>query len=120
MGERILLLTGHLARSRLEKVLASLGELGLAWSVLDIGVKVAALMTESIILRRLPRPVNADRIIVPGRCRADLPRLAGQVGVPFERGPDELRDLPAYFGKHGGHIDLLRHDMRIFAEIVDA
>jgi dihydropteroate synthase-like protein len=38
----------------------------------------------------------------------------------FERGPDELKDLPAYFGKHGRGLDLSRHDMRIFAEIVDA
>ena len=120
MAERILFLTGHLARARLEKVLAGAGELGFQWSILDIGVKVAALMTETIILRRLPRPVNADRVIVPGRCRADLARLAGEFGLPFERGPDELRDLPAYFGKHGRDLDLSRHDMRIFAEIVDA
>jgi len=120
MAERVLLLTGHLARARLEAVLAGAGDLGFAWSVLDIGVKVAALMTEAIILRRLPRPVQADRVIVPGRCRADLTRLAQDVGVPFERGPDELRDLPAYFGKHGRGLDLSRHDMRMFAEIVDA
>jgi dihydropteroate synthase-like protein len=120
MAERVLLLTGHLARARLEAVLAAADELGFTWTVLDIGVKVAALMTEAIILRRLPRPVAADRIIVPGRCRADLERLAQEVGVPFERGPDELRDLPAYFGKHGRGLDLSRHDMRIFAEIVDA
>jgi dihydropteroate synthase-like protein len=119
MAERILFLTGHLARTRLEKVLAG-AELGFEWSILDIGVKVAALMTEAIILRRLPRPVNADRVVVPGRCRADLARLAGELGVPFERGPDELRDLPAYFGKRGRDLDLTRHDMRIFAEIVDA
>ena len=40
--------------------------------------------------------------------------------MPFERGPDELKDLPAYFGKRGRGLDLSRHDMRIFAEIVDA
>src|SRR5215472_2166230 len=97
MAERILFLTGHLARSRLEKVLAGAGELGFEWTILDIGVKVAALMTEAIILRRLPRPVNADRVMVPGRCRADLARLAGEFGLPFERGPDELKDLPAWF-----------------------
>src|SRR5262249_21200059 len=100
------------------KVLAGAG-LGLEWSIVDIGVKVAALMTEAIILRRLPRPVNADRVIVPGRCRADLARLAVEFGLPFERGPDELKDLPAYFGKHGRGLDLSRHDMRIFAGIVD-
>jgi dihydropteroate synthase-like protein len=120
MGERVLFLTGHLARARLEKVLAESGDLGFEWSVLDIGVKVAALMTEAIIRRRLPRPPNADRVIVPGRCRADLTRLADEIGVPFWRGPDELKDLPAYLGKRGRDLDLSRHDMRIFAEIIDA
>jgi dihydropteroate synthase-like protein len=119
MAERTLFLTGHLARARLEKVLAGAG-LGFEWSILDIGVKVAALMTEAIIRRRLPRPVDADRVIVPGRCRADLARLSAELGVPFERGPDELKDLPAWFGRHGHGLDLSRHDMRIFAEIVDA
>ena len=31
-----------------------------------------------------------------------------------------MKDLPCYFGKHGRGLDLSRHDMRIFAEIVDA
>jgi dihydropteroate synthase-like protein len=120
MAERILFLTGHLARARLEKVLGETPDLGFEWSVIDVGVKVAALMTETIIARRLPRPVEANRVMVPGRCRADLNRLAAEFGVPFERGPDELKDLPAFFGKHGRGLDLSRHDMRIFAEIVDA
>ena len=55
MPERILFLTGHLARPRLEKVLSELPEPGFDWSIHDIGVKVAALMTETIISRRLPR-----------------------------------------------------------------
>ena len=120
MPERILFLTGHLARPRLEKVLAGLAKPGFEWSVFDVGVKVAALMTEAIIARRVPRPVQADRVLVPGRCRADLARLSAEFGVPFERGPEEVKDLPAYFGKHGRNLDLSRHDMRIFAEIVDA
>ncbi|MFL5065426.1 MAG: DUF6513 domain-containing protein [Xanthobacteraceae bacterium] len=119
MTERILFLTGHLARPRLEKVLAGLGATDFEWSIFDVGVKVAALMTEAIIARRLPRPVSADRVVVPGRCRADLDRLAAEFGVPFERGPEELKDLPGYFGK-GRDLDLSRHDIRIFAEIVDA
>ena len=45
MAERILFLTGHLARPRLERILAETGGLDFAWSVLDVGVKVAALMT---------------------------------------------------------------------------
>jgi dihydropteroate synthase-like protein len=119
MAEHILFLTGHLAHGRLQKVLGE-ANLGFEWKIEDIGVKVAALMTEAIIARRLPRPVNADRVVVPGRCRADLARLTTEFGVPFERGPDELKDLPAYFGKRRRGLDLSRHDMRIFAEIVDA
>ncbi|WP_410969294.1 DUF6513 domain-containing protein, partial [Salmonella sp. SAL04284] len=66
MAERILFLTGHLARPRLERILAEMDGHGFACSVLDVGVKVAALMTEAIILRRLPRPIEADRVMVPG------------------------------------------------------
>jgi dihydropteroate synthase-like protein len=120
MADRILFLTGHLARARLEAVLAGAGDLGFEWSVFDVGVKVAALMTEAIITRRLKRPIDADRVILPGRCRVDLVRLAKSFAVPFERGPDELKDLPAYFGGRARSLDLSRHDMRIFAEIVDA
>jgi dihydropteroate synthase-like protein len=120
MTERILFLTGHLAEQRLEKMLRSIEPAPFEWSVVNIGVKVAALMSEAIILRRLPRPLAADRVIVPGRCRADLMRLAGEFGVPFERGPDELKDLPSFFGKGGRSADLSRYDARIFAEIVDA
>ncbi len=120
MPERILFLTGHLARPRLEKVLSELADPGFDWSIHDIGVKVAALMTETIISRRLPRPVQANRILLPGRCRADLGRLSAQFEVPFERGPEELKDLPAYFGKGGHPPDLSRYDVCIFAEIVDA
>jgi dihydropteroate synthase len=120
MAERILFLTGHLARERLQRVLAGMGAAPFEWAVVDIGVKVAALMTEAIIARRLPRPVPADRVLLPGRCRADLDRLAAACAVPFERGPDELADLPAYFGQRGRLRDLSGHDIRLFAEIVDA
>jgi len=119
-AERILFLTGHLAEPRLRRVLESLGATEFEWQVLDIGVKVAALMTEAIIRRRLPRPVPADRVILPGRCRADLDALSRDFGVPVVRGPDEVSDLPAFLGRGGVEPDLSRTDIRIFAEIVDA
>ena len=120
MRERILFLTGRLAQSRLEKVLQGMEPTTFDWSILNVGVKVAALMTEPILLRRLPRPINADRVVVPGRCRADLAHLTQEFGAPFERGPDELRDLPEFFGKAAAPLDLSRYAVRIFAEIVDA
>jgi dihydropteroate synthase-like protein len=120
MAERALFLTGHLARPRLERVLSQIGRPDFEWSIVDIGVKVAALMTEAIIMRRLPRPVDAARVIVPGRCRANLAALSTAFGTPFERGPDELKDLPAYLGAGARAPDLSRYDINIFAEIVDA
>lgn len=120
MVKRILFLTGHLAEPRLRTLLAGMGEAGFDWEVVDIGVKVAALMTEPIILRRLSRPVRADRVILPGRAGVDPKRLSLEFGVPFERGPDELIDLPSYLGHVGRPSDLSRYDIRIFAEIVDA
>jgi dihydropteroate synthase-like protein len=120
MAESILFLTGHLARARLEAVLQGMNHAPFDWKVLDIGVKVAALMTEDIILRRLPKPVTADKIMLPGRCRADLARLSGTFGVPFLRGPDELKDIPAYFGRARKAADMTKYDINIFAEIVDA
>ncbi len=119
MAESILFLTGHLARPRLEAVLVGM-QASFAWKVLDIGVKVAALMTEEIIARRLPKPVEADRIMLPGRCRADLDRLCDRFGVPFVRGPDELKDIPAFFGRASRKVDMTKYDIQIFAEIVDA
>ncbi|HEX6092548.1 MAG TPA: DUF6513 domain-containing protein, partial [Dongiaceae bacterium] len=73
-----------------------------------------------IIRRRLPQPLQADRVILPGRSRGDLDELAQEFGVPFSRGPDDLKDLPEFFGRQGKPVDLSRHDVRIFAEIVEA
>jgi len=120
MSERLLLLTGRLAYPRLERLMRSMGEIPFSWEIRDIGVKVAALMTEAIILHRLARPVAADRIVLPGRCRANLAHLSEYFGVPVVHGPDELSDLPAYLGRGGQAKDLSRFSIRIFAEIVDA
>lgn len=120
MAERLLFLTGHLARARLERVLADLGKTAFTYEIIDIGVKVAALMTEEIISRRLKPPLSADRVILPGRYRGDLDRLSERFGISFVRGPDEVADLPVFLGRAGKPVDLSKHDMRIFAEIVDA
>ncbi|WP_271898020.1 DUF6513 domain-containing protein [Candidatus Phyllobacterium onerii] len=120
MAEHLLFLTGHLARARLERILADLGKTAFTYEIVDIGVKVAALMTEEIIARRLKSPVLADRVILPGRYRGDLDSLSQRFGIPFVRGPDEVADLPVFLGRVGKPIDLSKHDMRIFAEIVDA
>jgi dihydropteroate synthase-like protein len=120
MPERIVLITGHLAKARLEKIAAELPQERYEPIVIDAGVKVAALMTEEILRRRVSLPENVSRIVLPGRCRADLEALSRHFRVPVERGPDEIVDLPGYLGLADRQIDLSRHDVRIFAEIVDA
>lgn len=120
MADKLLFLTGHLAERRLNDIVARLAPNTGDWNVHNLGIKVAALMTEAIVEKRLAQPVTADRVIVPGRSRMNLERLSETFGVAFERGPDELVDLPQYLGEDGTPPDLSRHDLRIFAEIVEA
>jgi dihydropteroate synthase-like protein len=121
MPHPVLFLTGHLAEKRLRHVLDGMAGRDFPWLVHDLGIQVAALMTTALIRNRLPRDVfGAERVIVPGNCRGDLAALSAEFAVAFERGPEDLHDLPQHFGKAAEPVDLSRHDVRIFAEIVDA
>ena len=129
--EHIVFLTGRLAQPGLERVLSGLDAPPFTWEVREIGLQVAALMTADMIRRRVPAPVvtdvtegaeprRADRVIVPGRCRGDCDALTQHFGIPVQRGPEELKDLPRFFNRAARPIDLSRYDVAIFAEIVDA
>ncbi len=120
MAEKILFLTGSLAEKPLTRVLEEMAAEEFEWRVHNLGLKVAALMTADMIRRRLSDIGDAERILVPGRCRGDLDVLTDHFGIPVERGPEELMDLPRFFGKEGRRPDLSAYDVRIFAEIVDA
>lgn len=120
MAEHLLFLTGRMAETQLRRVLGELGETDFTWEVRVLGVQVAALLTADMIRRRLTDAGGADRILIPGRCRGDLDALSAHFGVPVERGPDELMDIPAFFGRQRRAPDLSRHDITIFAELVDA
>ncbi|AEF99666.1 DUF6513 domain-containing protein [Methylomonas methanica] len=117
--ERILFLTGKLAEKQLRQILAAMDP-DFYYKVKEMGVKVAALMTTDMIGRRLKDTEGATRIVIPGRCRGDIEALSQQLGVPVDRGPEEVKDLPQYFGKGAHHYDLSRYQTKIFAEIVDA
>ena len=56
-------------------------------------------MTGDLIQRRLEPPTNFDRVLIPGRCRGDLATLSAYFDAPFERGPEELKDLPRFFDR---------------------
>jgi sirohydrochlorin ferrochelatase len=118
--DKLLFLTGHLAENRLKATVSGIGLDDGSWRVANIGIKVAALMTEKIVRNRLKGPLDASRVIVPGRSRMDLDSLSAHYGVAFERGPDELADLPGYLGHGGRPPDFSKYDLNIFAESVDA
>ena len=119
MSEHLLFLTGKLAEKQLRSILEKM-QPEFTYTVHQLGVKVAALMTTDMIFRRLKDTFGANRIIIPGRCRGDVAVLAKELAVSVERGPDELKDLPMYFGKEAHKYDLNQYKVKIFAEIVDA
>ncbi|MCG7956379.1 MAG: DUF6513 domain-containing protein, partial [Candidatus Thiodiazotropha endolucinida] len=120
VAEKILFLTGSLAEKQLVRVLEGVPAEVFQWRVHNLGIKVAALMTGDMIRRRLTDIGDAQKILVPGRCRGDLAALTRHYGIPVERGPEELMDIPAFFGLEGKKPDLSRYDVKIFSEIVDA
>lgn len=119
MSEHLLFLTGKLAEPQLKQILAAM-QPEFSYQVLELGVKVAALMTTEMIGRRLKDTYGADRIIIPGRCRGDIQALSTLLNIPVQRGPEEVKDLPLYFGKKAHQYDLSLYQTKIFAEIVDA
>jgi dihydropteroate synthase len=124
--EHILFLTGHLARPGLERVLGQIESAPFTWEARDLGLQVAGLMTADMIRRRVPLPVageaarHIDRIVVPGRCRGDMEALSRHFGIPVQRGPEEMKDLPLFFDRAAHPIALDAYEVAIFAEIVDA
>ena len=133
--EHIVFLSGRLALPQLTRVLETIDAAPFTWEVRDIGLQVAALMTADMIRRRVAAPVltvpvltardgaaarKADRMIVPGRCRGDCDALSAHYGIPVQRGPEELKDLPRFFDRAAKPVDLSEYEVAIFAEIVDA
>ncbi len=117
---RILFVTGRLAEFALRQVLDDLApRVGFAAEVAVMPITVAALMTPKWAARHFAPPPGIDRIVVPGHLKGDLAPLQEKAPeVPIEVGPEDLRDLPQYFGEadsrlagYGGY------DVEILAEI---
>jgi dihydropteroate synthase-like protein len=124
MTDNLLFLTGKLAEKSLDKVLTDIQNNPktppFKYRIQQVGVSVAALMTPDLIVRRVKDAGDADKVILPGLCQGDISQLVSQFGVPVERGPADLKDLPQYFGHAGTKADLSQYRVQIFAEIVDA
>lgn len=116
-SETIHFVTGRLAEHSLRRVVEPLAQqLGFHYSIGVMKITVAALLTTEWIRSRLDVPPDTTRVLLPGYCRGDLEPLAQQLGVPVERGPKDLRQLPEHFGRQSPQ-DYGRYDIEILAEI---
>ncbi len=119
MPERILFVTGRLAEEPLRRVVSELAtKTGFEGEVAVTGISVAALTHVEWLARKLEITGEFDRVILPGWCQGEVERLVEQFGVPFEKGPKDLFDLPAWFGDATKPpVDLTKYDIEILAEI---
>ena len=116
----ILFLTGKLAEPSLRRMLAELGpRVGFEYSVAVLPITVAALATTAWIARHFTPAQPVERIVLPGLCNGEIGVLKETWGdVLIEKGPDDLRDLPDYFGATGpAGADYGAYDIEILAEI---
>jgi dihydropteroate synthase len=119
-AQRILFVTGRLAEFSLREVVNELGPReGFEPVVVVLPISVIALAPMHWIARKLTLPPGVSRIILPGLCRGEIRILEEQFqGVRIERGPEDLRQLPRYFGRDADRRSGYgAYDIEILAEI---
>jgi dihydropteroate synthase-like protein len=116
MADRYLFVTGRLAAPALRETLRR-ADLPFAYDVAVMKITVAALMTPAWIARRLEIPPGVTRIMIPGMCEGDVDVLGEHFDVPAEKGPADLKRLPAFFGQADARSRYGARDIRVFAEI---
>jgi dihydropteroate synthase-like protein len=116
VAERILFVTGKLAAPALRATLAR-AELPFDYDVAVMKITVAALMTTTWIARFLEVPQSVTKIMIPGLCEGETDVLAGRFGLPVEKGPADLKQLPSWFGQADARASYGARDIRVFAEI---
>jgi dihydropteroate synthase-like protein len=114
--DRYLFVTGKLAAPALRATLER-AKLPFEYDVAVMKITVAALMTTPWIARRLEVPPDVTRIMIPGLCEGDPAVLTEQFDLPAEKGPADLKRLPAFFGQAEARARFGARDIRIFAEI---
>jgi hypothetical protein len=94
----VLFVTGKLAEPALRRTLEELAP-EFTYDVAVLKITVAALMTASWIARFLEVPPGTDLVLIPGLCEGDPELITERVGVPVQKGPKDLREIPEYFGR---------------------
>jgi dihydropteroate synthase-like protein len=115
----VLFVTGRLAEPALRRVLADMAP-PFACDVAVLKITVAALMTTSWIARHLEGPAGTERVLIPGLCEGDPQEIADTIGVPVEKGPKDLREIPLHFGRAAAARQYGEWDIEILAEINNA
>jgi dihydropteroate synthase-like protein len=116
VAERFLFVTGKLAAPALHATLGR-SELPFGYDVAVMKTTVAALMTTEWIARRLEVPEAVTKIMIPGLCQGETDVLAERFGLPVEKGPSDLKQLPSWFGQADARATYGPRDVRVFAEI---
>jgi dihydropteroate synthase len=116
---RVLFVTGKLAEPALRRTLAGMAP-PFAVDVAVMKITVAALMTTPWIARFLQVPAGTDLVLIPGLCEGDPGVIQERVGVPTEKGPKDLREIPRYFGQAAAQADYGSYIIEILAEINNA
>ncbi len=117
-SSKILFVTGRLAAPMLRATVGRVADsVGFEYSIAELPISVAALMTPDWIARHLQIPAETSRIIIPGYCRGDLTQIESMANCPVEIGPKDLFQLPAYFQQPVASPTLDRWDIEIIAEI---
>ncbi|HEY2786623.1 MAG TPA: DUF6513 domain-containing protein, partial [Fimbriiglobus sp.] len=116
---RVLFVTGKLAEPALRRTVDGFATAaGIVPEVAVLPISVAALMTTDWVARHVTPQPNLSRAVLPGYCRGETATVETALGIPVERGPKDLRDLPSYFGgKTGPPPGYGAWDIEILAEI---
>jgi dihydropteroate synthase-like protein len=115
----LLFVTGKLAEPSLRRTVAELApRAGFDFSVAVLPITVVALANARWVAAHLTLPAGVDRVILPGLCAGDLGPVQALAGVPVQRGPNDLRDLPEFFRVSSAEkAGYGAHDIAILAEI---